>query len=809
MPAGSLKRLGRVITGRNGLNILGLTAAIALALMIFKALEFETSFDAFHPHANRIFRFVTQLTTGSSTHYTSGVPEPFPTAFKNDYPKWGKVAALLNIDGTEVQALGNGKSVNSDQPAFAEKGIFLTTPGFFDIFYSKWLTGDKSVLAKPGMVVLTKSIAEKYFGSWEGAPGRYLKLANHVPVKVAGVIEDYPLNSDIPIKIIVSYATLRPNIDYLDVISLNNWGAWSTQYQTFISLSPQITAGSVDLLLRNFTDKYFQKDANLKRTVYLQPLSDMHFNPKFSIFGDQTVDKATLWTVGLIGAFILLMAIINFVNLATAQAISRSKEIGVRKVLGCNRSRIIARLLGETSFLVFLSIILASIFSVSAHPLLSRIFDIPESIPLFTGSTVVFLILCQLSITLLAGLYPALELSRFNPLPALKSQINTSTIGGASVRWGLIVLQFVSLQILFIGSLVVIAQMNFVQHTDLGFNKDSILQIPLPNDNNDSAKLARMDALKNQLLQLPSVLRATYASAAPSSNGNNWETSFSFDNSPKPAGFNVYFKSLDADYFKIFELQFLAGNGFYPDETDHGIVINETLRKKLNLPNPQSAIGKNIKFGNGSWHPIIGVTRDFMTKSLRDSIRPMVLVNAPSFYKLIDIKVATGDLKATLSKMRDVWQASFPGRPFDYAFLDDTIAHYYKQETQLALLSKLLTLVAICISCLGLFALVSFMAVRRIKEMSVRKVLGASMINIAYLFSREFTILVGISFLIAAPSAYLLMKNWLLHFTFRVEINSGIFVLTIMGSLAIAWLTIGYHVVRVALVNPAKTLRTE
>jgi putative ABC transport system permease protein len=794
-------------------NIFGLAIGIAVCLMIFRVVEFNASYDSFQPDAQHIYRFVTQVVRGDNTYPTPALPGPFPTAFRNDFPELKKVAPVLSLPNAEIQPLDNGGPAKSDRRVFNEElGVFFTGQEFFDIFYSKWLAGDKAVLSQPNTVILDRSHAIRYFGSWENATGRYIKLDNDITLKVAGIIEDYPVNSDFPLKALVSFSTLELHPRYY-VAGLDNWGARTTDYQAFVSLPPNVTAAGVDQQLKHFVDKYFPKNGNAKWSAWLQPLQEMHFDDRFSIFPGHTTDKSTLWTLSVIGAFILLMALINFVNLATAQAIGRSKEIGVRKVLGSGRRRLIIQILVETSLIVWSALLLASLISLFAFPLLGRALDVPASVPLFVQSSFLFLLGCELLLTLLAGLYPALVLSGFDPLLALKNKINTSTLGGIPVRRGLVVLQFASLQMLIIGTIVVLIQMNFVRHADLGFNPDAIVEIPLRNDAGDTSRYNEINSLKNELGRLPSVLATTWCSAAPSTRGNS-ETGFLFESATDYADFSASYKSADPDYFNTFQLQFVAGKTYEDGDADKGLVINETMRKRLNLPDPQSAIGKTLRIGmmggtDAPRVPIVGVVKDFKNHSLRDTVNPIVISHLNRMYQQMDIKIRAADLVSTIPKIRQLWQATFPNHVFDYTFLDENIARFYRQETQLASLYQLFTIIAILISCLGLFALVSFMALRRIKEMSIRKVLGASAGHIVYLFSKEFTLLIIVAFTIAGPCAALFMSHWLQHFAYRVPLNSSIFLLSMAGSLFIAWITIGYHAISVALANPAKILKTE
>jgi putative ABC transport system permease protein len=794
-------------------NILGLAIGISVCLMLFRVVEFNSGFDDFHPNAGRIYRFVTKAVNGDNTHLTSALPVPFPTAFRNDFPELPAIAPLYSLQQSEIQPLTGGTAARGNPNIFSEKlGVFFTDTSFFSIFYTAWLTGDRSMLAQPNMVVLDRTHAARYFDRWENATGRYLKLDNDITLKVVGVIEGYPANSDLPLKILVSYATLRLYPQYAGS-GLDNWGGRTTDYQAFVTLPPNVTAAGVNEKLKPFAAKYFNSYGPAKWSVWLQPLREMHFDSRFSIFSDHPADRATLWTLSAIATFILLMAMINFVNLATAQAVSRSREIGVRKVLGCSRGRLIGQMLIETALIVGCALLLAAGVDAVVFPWLKQMLDVPDGAPLFSGSGVLFLAGCGLLVTVLSGLYPAIVLSGFNPLPALRNRITTSTIGGISVRWGLVIVQFASLQILLISTIVVLKQMNYVRRADMGFNKDAILEVRLPNNSNDSNWNAEVHALKTGLAELPDIRSTTFCSAAPASDGGR-QSGFFFGNATEYADFNVFYKSADPDYFSTFQLPFVAGRGYDDGNTDRGVVINETMRRKLGLPDAQSAIGRTLKLGmlggeDAPNIPIVGVVKDFKDHSLHDTIDPIAIFHANRFYQQLDVKLSATDLGHTVPAIQRLWRTIFPAHVFSYTFLDENIARFYEQETRLGSLYKLFTGIAIILACLGLFALVSFIALRRIKEMSIRKVLGASVGNVVYLFSREFTILIFVAFAIAAPCAWLFMQHWLLNFVYRIPLDGGVFLLAIAGSLLIAWLTIGYHAVKVALVNPAVSLKTE
>ena len=395
-------------------------------------------------------------------------------------------------------------------------------------------------------------------------------------------------------------------------------------------------------------------------------------------------------------------------------------------------------------------------------------------------------------------------MSGFKPVQALKNKITSATIGGISIRRGLVVLQFAISQFLIIGTIVAISQMSFVKNADLGFNEDAIL---LFNSNADSALHAREDAYKQNLLQMPGVQSVSFNTDVPSSD-NGWFSNFAYDHRPGEK-FQVSLKFADEDYFKTFGIQFLAGKGYDKSDTARDVVINETLLHQLHVKDPNDAIGKEIVAGNNSWKKIVGVVKDFKTNSLREPIKPTILLEGKKYYGVTAIKLHSANISKTKAKIEAAWNQYFPEYAYTTTFMDENIANFYLQEDQLALLYKIFAGIAIFISCLGLYGLVSFMAIQKTKEIGVRKVLGASVKNIIYLFSKEFTFLVLISSVIAIPVAYFMMSHWLQNFTFRIKMGVWIFLTAVLISIIIAWLAVGYKSVKAALANPVKSLRSE
>jgi putative ABC transport system permease protein len=789
------------------INIAGLGIGIAACLLLFIIINFELSYDNYHVKANRIFRIVTKNTYSDGVNYEEGITNPATEALRIDFSQIEKISEVFTNYGGQITVPSNTSNRAADSRKYTElKGMLFIDPEFFGIFECKWLSGNPGVLANPNSVVIDKTHATRYFGDWKNAMGKTLVMDNALMLKVSGVIDDSPPNTDLPLQVMVSFITLKHNANLYGFQS--DWAANVSNHQVYILLPRQVTPASIDGLLKGFVAKHFDKDmmANMKKAYFLQPLADIHFDKRFGNLGDHEISKITIWTLSLIGLFILVMACINFINLATAQAVGRSREVGIRKVLGGSRLQLIFQGLGETMLIVGLGLILAILIGKVAFPYLKNVTQIPEQIRLLNGSSLLFLLVTAIVVTFISGLYPALISSGFKPATALKNKISSARMGGISVRRLLVIVQFSISQVLIIGTIVAVTQMKSIRNADLGFNKDAVLIL----DNiNDSAGLQKMSSLKAELKQIPSVRNVSFNASAPSSD-NTWGNNFYFDHSNKELGYETTIKQADQDYFQTFGLRFLAGRPYVASDTLKEVVINETLMKKLGILYPSQAIGKTIRIGaRNIWCPIVGVVQDFKTNSLREETRPVVLFSRKKYYGRIGVKIEPNQISKTMAAIQTVWQKYFPDYVYEPAFLDERIAAFYKQENQIESLYKIFSVLAIFISCLGLYGLVSFMALQKTKEVGVRKVLGASVGSIVYLFSKEFTMLILIAFLIATPIAYYFALNWLQNFAYRITLGPQYFIATILCSLSIAWITVGYKALRSALANPIRSLRSE
>jgi putative ABC transport system permease protein len=781
------------------INVTGLSIGIAASLLLFLVIQFESSFDNFHQKKDRIYRVGTQLNDQEGVNYTGSISFPAAAAMRIDFPQIREVASIFR-NGGQITVEGG----NSGLKKLTEENFYYTEPQFFHMFDFGWLAGNpQASLNGPNSAVLTQATSEKYFGNWRTAIGKTFKHENKTLYKVTGILKNPPPNTDFPLRVVVPYSALQNT--YIKE-NLNDWVSTFGDAYSFVVLPPELGVENFNVRLAQFAKKH--KPAEYAKDVYVaQPLSEIHFDDRFGNYSNHTFSHSLITALALIGAFLILIACVNFINLATAQAVNRSREVGVRKVLGSNRTQLAVQFLSETALITIAAVLIAIFIAEAALPFLNQLLETKMDFNfLLNPGFILFVLGIALVVTFLSGLYPAFILSGFNPIVALKSRITSRMVGGISLRRALVVLQFAIAQVLIIGMLIVVSQMNYFQNASLGFDKAAVITIPLPDD---SLSKTKEDFMRGRLMANPNILNASFSFKSPSADGN-WNSDFKFDHAAKTTNFSANLKWADTAYFRAYNLQFVAGRPYYPSDTVREFVVNETLLHKLGIQNPQDAIGKELNFWNGEKRAnIVGVVRDFNSYSLRQPMAPVVLSTWKDVYQTIGIKIKPGTEKEVLPYVEKLWNATYPAYVYDYQFLDETIANFYKQEAQLSLLYKIFAAIAIFISCLGLYGLVSFMAAQRTKEVGIRKVLGASVTNIVYLFSKEFTLLILLAFLLAGPVAYYIMHKWLQDYTYRIEMSVWIFLAAILGSVIIAWLTVGHSAIKAAVANPAKSLRTE
>ena len=781
------------------INVIGLSLGIACGILIFSLISYHLSFDNFHANKERLYRVVTDFNYEASSEHTQGVPQPFGEAFRNDYSFTEKVARVMTFSKALISLSGKEES----KKFIEDKGVAFAEPQFFDIFNFPLLQGDKkTVLSEPNSAIITQQNAEKYFGS-ENAIGktiRYTFSSGKIDFRIVGILKNLPDNTDRKQEIYLSYSNLKDRSPSL--ARSDNWGTVTSGMQCFILLKPGVNKADAEKVFPGFNKKYFDaEDANTTQ-FNLQPLADIHFNTNYNGYAN----KKYIWSLALVGLFLIITACVNFINLATSQALNRSKEIGVRKVLGSLRPQLFWQFIAETGLITLCAAVLAYGLALVALPYLNNLFETNIAITLFTNiQLAVFLVLLIALVIFLAGSYPGIVLTRFKPVQALKGKLSQKSVGGFSLRRVLVVGQFAISQMLIIGTIVVAGQMHYSKTTDLGFTKNAVVMLPVPLT--DSIGKTRMQTLSNKLRQVTGVENISFCNEAPASEANH-NTDLRYDNRAKIEPYEIATKEADNQYLQLFVIKLAAGRNFFPSDTAREYVVNETFVKKLGLKNPQDILNKNIEVGNKTGS-VVGVVKDFYYQSFHSTIGPVCIRSALGNYNNCAVKISLKNTNQTLTAFEKIWNETYPEYLYSYQFLDERIAKFYALDSIMLTLIEVFALIAIFIGCLGLYGLVSFMALQRTKEIGVRKVLGASVQNILWLFGNEFTRLLIVAFLIAAPISWWAMNKYLQDFKYRINIGPGVFVLAILLTFIIAAATVGYRSIKAAVANPVKSMRAE
>ncbi len=762
------------------INVLGLALGIASCLLIFLVVRYELGYDAFYAKADRIYRV-----NHHSIDYNPRTSPAVARALRHDFPEI-EVAQFYFDEG--MVKVGNER-FNEKDYAYADEYV----PRVFDYH---WIAGDpRTALSSPGQVVLTEQMARKYFGSRDPM-GQTIRVDNQYDCKVTGVVKDLPGNTSVPFRFLVSFSTLS-----------NSWITRTHEYfaipggnYTFIALPENYPVERVSSRIKPFLAKNWGDDIAKQATLILQPLREVHFDQRYLFIGlSPTTSKQTYYALAGIALFILITACINFINLATGQAVNRAREVGVRKVLGARRPQLIGQFLGETALQVVAAVFIGYGAAALLAPELSDWLEIGIG-PGDLEQPVVLGLLAALTVfvILVAGLYPAFVQSAFQPVTSLKGKPAVSH-GGLTLRRGLVILQFGISQLMIIGTIIVARQMDFFQNRDLGFNKDFVVTFPLPDS-------AHRQVLWQDLHAMPGVMDVSFSSGAPPYMGN--ATDFS-DSARGITGENITeIKFVDEHYIRMFDLHMLAGDTIARRPGLDSIlptVVNQTLVEGLHYPSPQSAIGHIYQIGNTNCR-ISGVVADFQSESKHKKRRACLLLYFDRNFYTASVRLNPISMPATIAKIDRTWSAMSPNDLFQYEFLDDHIASFYKQEQKVFTAFRLFSGIAIFIGCIGLYGLIAFATLQRTREVGIRKVLGASVPDILLLFSREFIFLILLAFVVAAPVAWLAMHNWLENFAYRIGIGWWTFVFALIVSFLIAAITISYKSIAAALMNPVRSL---
>lgn len=801
------------------INILGLALGICGCLVLFLITHYEFSFDRDHRDGDRIYRIVGDMQRGPNEGGFLNSPYDDLAGFETQIPGFAATAGIYCYDGkiSIPQAGQPAKTVDNRLPGTWTHATAFTTPGWFQIFRYEWLAGSPGSLDRPNTVVLTESRARLYFGDGPAARmiGKTVIYDDSLYVQVSGIVRDWTGHTDLGYTDFLSVTTathsfLRNYIPTADWTSLQ-----PHRSMAFVKLLPGVRPAEVNARFAAYIRDHVKfHQAGTKLTMYLQPLTALHFTPEFHRGDDGDSWRKsylpTLYAMMGVAVFILLIAVVNFVNLSTAQSMSRAKEVGVRRVMGGRRWSIRWQFGMETLIVVLVSALIAIVL---VNPILALFHDyVPEGLSFHVLSvpTLGFLVGMTALTTALAGSYPAWVLSAYNPIKSLKGGVTEGGRGG--LRRGLIVFQFVISLVFIIGSLVIGKQIAFMSHADKGFNTDRVLTLT---DWNDPA--AKLQVFANSLKDIPGVEKVLMQGTPPMGFAQNMDN-FSL----LPTGNELHEVSAhmgNEEYIPFYGMRLVAGRNMLPADSMRELVVNVRMTRLMGCRRPAEAIGRMLYTqappgGSGKGYPVVGVVADFHVSSFHEPIPPVVIENVVDRKQSIALRLAPREtdlpaVKAVVDQLEARWKRQFPDRPFRSAFLGESISWLFDQERKTAWLVNIAMGVTVFISCMGLFGLGLFTVRRRAKEISIRKVLGASVRRIVAMLSRDFALLVGLAFFIATPLAGLFANRWLEDFQYRTALSWWIFVVAGVGALVLALLTVGLQAVRAATVNPVTALRNE
>jgi putative ABC transport system permease protein len=773
------------------INILGLAVGMTACFLIFLYVRFETSYDNFHSKADRIYRVVTDTKTPTETITQGMTTTPIAINMKKDFPEVEDAVRLAR----------DGFLVRKGAVKFQEKEAVLADSSLFNVFDFQLVSGNKNTaLKEPMSIILSQTSAKKYFGSTNPLGQRVLLTGAAINATVTGIMKDIPENSQIKASMFVSMSSTKQIYGYPTTD-----GEWTNHnYYTYVLLKPHTDAKTFEKKLPAFMEYHHGRQAKklqMQDFLSMEPLRDVYLKSKRDGFVAGNINN--VYTFSIIAVFILLIACINFINLTTARSAERAKEVGIRKVAGAVRFQLAKQFIGESVIICLLAFAFSVTLGLLALPLFNQLAGKIISSSIFNNTLqVLALLILSVFIGIVAGLYPSLVLSSYNPVNVLKGRFATSQ-KGLSLRKGLVVFQFTISICLIVATIVVYLQLHYMQNLNMGFSKEQEIVIDSNFDKNK-------DAFKQSLSSVPQVLSTSFSSSIPGSDCNSAYTEVeNHAGEMQKTNLDLYF--VDYDFISQYELIVVAGRPFsksFATDSTQAMIINESAARLLGYSSAQQAIGRSFNQW-GRKGKIIGVLKDFHYKSLQQAIQPLTMRIEPNSIGLISVKVSASNLPATIKAIEIKWNQIIPNRPFEYTFLDDFLDKQYRAEDNFGNLFFNFAMLAIFISCLGLLGLSSYNTILRTKEIGVRKILGGSISSIVNLLSVEFMRLVLIAFAIAVPVAWYGMSKWLLEFPYRTNVSWWVFALAGLTSLLIAFITISFQAIKAAMANPVKSLRTE
>lgn len=793
--------------GYSSINIAGLAVGMAVSILIILYIGDELSYDRFNKNADRIYRLSREWFNedGASSLHLARVAPPIGPLLKNDFPNAiEEVTRVLSDYSTFLQV---------DDKTFIEDRFFWAEDNFFKVFTFDFIKGDpNTALKEPYSVVLTESMAKKYFGN-EDPIGKTILYEKEDNLKVTGVIEDVPENSHFKFDFLGSFITLN---DFIGIKTLTQ--SWSSNnYVTYLLLPKNFPARELEKQFPAFLDRHITERVLEERgtppsikpskvnKLHLWKLTDIHLHSHLTSEFEENGDITDVYIFSIIALFILLIACINFMNLATARSAKRAREIGMRKVLGAYKKQLMIQFIGESLIISFIALLFAIVLVEAALPSFNSFVGKHLALDYF-GNPAVLLGLAALTfiVGLISGSYPAFLLSSFNTIRIIKE--NNSASKKSTFRKVLVIAQFTISITLIICMGIVYTQMQYFKNKNLGYDKNRIVLLP---SNQEMRK--NIESVKAQLYENPNIISVTSSRLVPSDPLlNSWGGRLVGEDGAVPLNFRLAVDEVDYDFIKTYGLQLIAGRDFsrkFGTDDSTAFILNETAVKQLGW-SPREAINKKMIYG-GRNGKVIGVVNNFNFESLHNKIVPIIFLITKTRNSQFSVKISGNDIPRTIQFLKKKWAEFRPDYPFDYTFLDDQINDLYSSETNLGDILGVFSLLAVVIACLGLFGLASFAAEQRTKEIGIRKVLGATIPGIVNLFSKEFTKLVLISNIIAWPIAYYAMKKWLEDFAYKADISIWIFILSGLIAVLIALITVSFQAIKAGYSNPVKSLRYE
>jgi putative ABC transport system permease protein len=796
------------------INILGLSIGISASLVIFLIVQYSNGFDRFEKNPDRIFRVVSDFAFQGDPGHSRGVAAPLGDAISKEI---SGIENLVSFRYYSPEKLSVIQPSPSKPTLFKEpKHIIFADAHYFDLLPYQWIAGNKkSAIEQEGQVVLSESRAKLYFPtkSFADIIGQKIVYDDSLSAQVSGIVADLDKqgNTDFNFSEFISLNSILKNTRLRNSMYWDQWGSTTSDQQLYLQLASGSTKASVEKRLKAIFDKNLGENAKKNNYTWaynLQPLGEIHFNSDYGTFDSPIASKPVLLGLILVAVFLILIASINFINLTTAQAAQRAKEIGVRKTLGCSKGQLIFQFLGETILVTSM----ATILSIVLTPTILKAFSsfIPEGVQfsVINPFVIVFLLILLVSVSLLAGFYPAWVLSSSNALEVLKNRAyaGTNKTRTSWLRKGLTVFQFVIAQFFVIGAMMVSKQIHFMLNTDLGFSKQAIVKIDYPSSD---TSLNHKKYVISQLKNIKGVQLMTMASDIPSSYGW-WTSSMEYGAGKNPLQTNVELKAGDNSYLDLLQIPILAGRDLMPADTAREILINETYLHLMGFKQPIEAIGKMLKWDEKKV-PIVGVFRDFHAHPLNFKIAPMAFVRdaKSSHLMMASLPKDHAGWPSIIAGMKKTFLHAYPGEEFKYEFLDESLANAYDNVRHTSQLLNWAMGLTIFISCLGLLGLVIYTTTHRAKEISIRKVLGASVTQVMALLSSDFIKLVALAFLIATPLAWWAIHEWLNDFVFRTSASWWIFLACGLGMIVVALITLSVQTIHTAMANPVKNLNSE